>query len=94
MSNLLLSTTDETFIMTVAKAISYERLMFDSDRMLKKTMGYGIDDDPTLRVRLEKEFEGLWNGASTQDAEVRKRFREDAMAAINAINLYLLVSND
>lgn len=90
MSNFLLPVSDETFIMTVAKAISRERLMLDSDRVLKQSMGYGIDDDPTLRGKLEEEFEHLWNGSHKHDAEVRARFRDDALAAINAINLHLL----
>lgn len=90
MKDLLLPTHDETFIMTVAKSISHERLLQDSDTAVIKATGRSLYDDPTLLARLEAEFEVLWAGKDAKDKEVRDRFYNDAIAAINAINLHLL----
>jgi hypothetical protein len=92
MQNLLLPAHDENFIMTVAKAIGHERVLKDTDQVLLKTIGYDLQHDPLLLARLESEFENLWCGKTEYDRQVRERFRADAMAAINAINLHLLTT--
>ena len=86
----LLPTNDQAFIMMIAKAIGRERLFHVTNVTVKDATGYGINDDPILLQRLESEFELLWKGTKPKDDDVRQRFYDDAVAAINAINLYLL----
>lgn len=92
MQNLLLPANDESFVMTVAKAISRERLFHDTDLAVKAATGYSLSNDPVLMAKLADEFEVLWNGSTRSDMEVRQRFHDDAVTAINAINLYLLTA--
>ena len=92
MQNLLLPANDEKFVMAIAKSISRERLFHDTDIAVKAATGYSLSNDPFLLAKLEEEFEILWNGSHQKDSEVRQRFHDDALTAINAINLYLLTT--
>lgn len=91
MKNNLLPINDD-FIMSIAKSISRERLLADTDAAMKYAAGYSLFDDPILVDRIGIEFEYMWGSLDPADKEVRDRFRNDAIAAINAINLLLLTT--
>ncbi len=94
MNNQLLPTNNNELILAIAKSMSRERLFHDADITVKQVSGYSIKDDPTLLGRLEEEFEEFWKGTLPVDAEMKKRSCSDAVSAINAINLYLLTTDE
>lgn len=87
----LIPTNNEEMVMAIAKSISRERLFYDSEAVVRQVSGKSLADDPKLRHQLEDEFEILWGSLSAADNEVRIRFRNDAISAINAINVQLLL---
>lgn len=91
MNNIMIPTSED-FVMKIAKAISNDRLFRGTDTMVKYTVGLEISEIPNLEIKLQEEFEMLWDGNHPIDVEVRSRARLDAIAAINAINLQLLIT--
>jgi len=66
----------------------------DASMHLKDLIGVGLDDSDKLESTFDKIFEGLWNGTSAHDEKQKDQYREDARAAIAAINLKLLTSTE
>jgi len=82
--------TNKEFIETVAKSIARERLMRESKYKLLK-LGYLPDNVTGLESTVEEVFESVWSSESQIDYEQRDEYMSDARAAINAINLKLLL---
>jgi hypothetical protein len=84
--------TDSDTVELVARAIAKERLHNDADKGLFNTIGVHLSDSATLEESFERIFEMLWGSQQPGDLEQKERYRNDARAAIAAINLKLLTS--
>ena len=79
--------TDDNFVEQIAKSIARDRLIAEAVEDIAD-----IDDTDDW---LESAFEELWTGTDENDAQQRKAYKSDALAAIRAINLKLLtLSNE
>lgn len=84
---------DPVYIESIAKAICRNRIYIESSRELFRMQGTNIADTEILEIVFDNMFETLWGGTSEKDEFKRKQYMEDAVAAISAINLNLLVLN-
>lgn len=91
MSNYLIP-IDDDLIEAAAKAICRSRMRQDADRELIALYGRGLDELEPLELAFDKIFQMLWEGKSQYDEDQRKMYRDDARAAISAINLKLLIA--
>lgn len=91
MDNRLLPAND-AFVDTVAKAIAKGRMYRDASLAMKDMIGVGIEDSERLESTFDRIFDSLWSGTSAQDENQKNLYRDDARAAISAINLKLLTS--
>lgn len=91
MNNYMIPTDSET-VEAVARAIAKERLHSDADKGLFNTLGVHLGDSRQLEDSFERIFEMLWGSQLPGDMEQKERYRNDARAAIAAINLKLLTS--
>ena len=82
--------TDEDFVDSIAKAIAKNRILGDASAIVENMMGTKTEITEALESLFDPIFENLWTGETEHDAIQRKMYREDAKAAIAAINLKLL----
>lgn len=84
--------TDEAFVEDIAKAIARNRLLGDAGAIVDKILGTDmqIDMTETLETMLDPVLDSLWAGQTENDQYQRKMYKNDARAAIAAINLKLL----
>ncbi len=87
--NILLP-TDEQFVEQIAKALGRDRLRREAFELLKAAYGSRIGDEDSLDAKFDIEFNKLWNGTDEECTWNRENYREDAITAINTINLLLL----
>lgn len=87
--NILLPTNEE-FVEQIARAIGRERLYRDASSLLSTSLGISLSDSAVLDERFDAEFERLWAGKDEECIWERENYIEDAVAAINKINLLLL----
>ena len=89
MTQILIPINDD-FVELVAKSIAKDRFT----RVSMAAIGTSIDlNDDVLSViseTINNVFTTLWSGNNLQDEDQRNQYREDARAAIRAINLKLL----
>lgn len=85
----LIPTSDE-FVEQIAKAIGRARLHRDAADLLHSTLGIKLVDSDRLDARFDREFEALWSSDDEEAVWSREGYQEDAIAAINKINLLLL----
>jgi hypothetical protein len=92
MTQPMIRATDEV-IQAVAKAIGRDRMFRDASIALAVGYGKSIMDIPDVEQRLEKEFNSIWdNNNEDLKFESRSEYEADAINAINAMNLQLLVN--
>lgn len=84
--------TDDDTVELVARAIAKDRLHRDADEGLFQTIGIHLNDASALEKSFEQIFEQLWQGNLPADLKQKDAYRDDARAAISAINLKLLTS--
>jgi len=84
--------TDDATIETVARAIARSRIQREADQALINMVGMSIHDNERLENSFDNIFEILWNRNHPEDVAQREDYREDAKAAISALNLKLLTS--
>jgi len=89
MNNYLLP-TDAEFLEFVAKAIARNRLLSEVEIVIDQAIDVSPDIEEALDSMFTPIFDRLWSGDSDNDQYQRKMYREDARAAISAINLKLL----
>ena len=86
--SIYLIPTDPVLVDTVAKAIARGRIFQEATR--------DLTDQDRANAQLEAEFdimfELLWAGTNDVDNQQRELYRNDALAAIGAINLKLMSS--
>lgn len=90
MSNVLIP-TDDVYIETIARAIAKNRIYQEASISMRKTTGASIEEWK-LEESFEALFEIMWSGTTEHDELQKSQYREDARAAISAINLKLLTS--
>ena len=93
MNNYLLP-TDEKFIEDIAKAIAKNRLIGETSFSLNDMVGIQLNLSEMIEDVLEPIFDNLWEGFSDHDQTQKELYREDARAAIAAINLKLLTMGE
>lgn len=82
---------DEAFVDIIARAIAIDRLHRDA----ANTVGVPQEAyDEEVAPVFELMFEALWKGNTDLDERQRAGFRQDAIAAINAINLRMITLTD
>lgn len=91
MNNILLP-TDDDFVEAVARAIARDRLHRDASSAMQQMIGVPLEASEKLEGSFDMIFEKLWQGTSPQDMNQKDAYRNDARAAIAAINLKLLTS--
>jgi hypothetical protein len=91
MTQILLP-TDADFVETVARAIAKDRLFREATVALDDMMGVRIDAHASLEQAFDRVFEMMWSGTTDLDERQKAGYRNDARAAISAINLKLLTS--
>ena len=91
MSQYMLPTNDE-FVDSVAKAIARDRMYREASDALEDMIGIRIESVDRLDQGFDPVFETVWNGNKPFNIEQRESYRQDARAAISAINLKLLMS--
>ena len=90
--NQILLPTDSDFVESVARAIAKDRLFREASAALDEMMGVKIDAHVALENTFDRVFEMMWSGTSEVDERQKAGYRNDARAAISAINLKLLTS--
>lgn len=86
--NIMLPTSDK-FVEEVAKAIGRTRMHRDAVELLELA-GLTVNDTDEINERFDAEFDYIWSGNDADGEWCRATYREDAIAAINKINLLLL----
>lgn len=86
--------TDEQYIETVARAIARNRLHQDASDSMQNALGISFDMSEKLEETFDGIFERLWAGNSENDLKQKANYRADAVAAINAINLKLIITSE
>ena len=85
---------DKEFVEEVAKAIARDRLHQDASDTLYNMVGMSLDSPDYPEITLDKIFDRIWSNNSPSNEKQKEGFRQDARAAIRAINLKLLISPD
>jgi hypothetical protein len=91
MTQYLLPTNSE-FVNDIARAIARDRLMRDAIETLQTMTGNSIAETEEITASLDYVFDRLWAGCEAADMKQKASYAADALAAINAINLKLLIS--
>ncbi len=86
--------TDNEFVDSIARSIAYDRLYRDSFGQLQETMGITKENKGRLEIVFDNIFNSMWAGKTIQDSNNRESYREDARAAIRAINLKFLMTTE
>lgn len=86
--------TDASTVELVARAIAKNRMLADASTAIEDMIGVPLDSIESLEETINKFFEVLWNGESTSDERQRQAYRDDALSAINAINLRFITSGE
>jgi hypothetical protein len=81
--------TDSKFVDAIAKAIARDRIM----KGAAETIG-SPEVFENVEELFDRMFESLWNGDTEIDNQQRISYRNDALAAINAINLRMITLTD
>lgn len=89
--NQILLPTDTEFVETVARSIAKDRLYREASIELSKMVGVAVDTSP-LEGTFDRVFDIMWSGTTDHDEMQKEGYRNDARAAISAINLKLLTS--
>ncbi len=92
MENSYLIPTDKETVEKIAMAIAKDRMRRDASNLLEDLTGMRLPEDVLTDQTIDRVFDTLWNGNSQKDIRNRKDYREDALAAIRAINLNLLTT--
>lgn len=88
MGDFMIPTNDE-FVEAVAMAIARDRLYKDAYDALQY-IGSSLAADELLSKSFDQIFDRLWQGTTDVDMKQKESYRDDARAAISAINLKLL----
>lgn len=84
---------DDAFVESVAKAIARDRLYRQANAEIQEISGgLGIQDIGHLERYFEDMFAVLWSSDLEGDEMQRNSYRADARAAIDSINLKLLLA--
>jgi hypothetical protein len=78
------------YVEAVAKAIAKNVMRTHASNDLEQMTGLTIDGSSTLEESFDNVFESLWTGSEPNDLQQRQRYMNDALVAINTINLKLL----
>lgn len=78
----------EQFVEAIAMAIAKNRILRDAMDSIESVKVHVPDAMEQVELVLDGTFEKIWNSQGSD--KPRQMFREDAMAAISAINLKLL----
>jgi len=89
MTQILLP-TDADFVEAIARAIAKDRLFREASVALDDMIGIRLDSHISLENAFDRVFEAIWSGTSEVDEHQKAGYRNDARAAISAINLKLL----
>jgi alpha-L-arabinofuranosidase len=84
--------TDEDTIEIVARSIARNRLNLDATSSLQEMLGTKIDLSEKMENTFDSIFERLWAGNSEHDQNQKNGYRADALAAIRALNLKLIIA--
>jgi hypothetical protein len=84
--------SDEATVEAVARAIARSRIHRDADQALIQMVGISIQEHDRLEASFDRIFEMLWQRDNLEDNQQKADYREDARAAISALNLKLLIS--
>jgi hypothetical protein len=87
--NILLP-TNEDFVESIAKSIGRERLFREASEVLNQ-VGVILPSSDELESKFDVEFEHLWNHGDDACVWNKESYCADALAAINKINLLLLM---
>lgn len=90
MTQILLP-TDTEFVEAVARSIAKDRLFREASVVLDDMIGVKLDASP-LESAFDRVFDMMWSGTTEVDERQKAGYRNDARAAISAINLKLLTS--
>ena len=93
MTGYLIPSTD-VFVDDVAKAIARNRLKNEAAAELESTTGIRMDDVSGIELTFDRIFDQLWSSPGITAETQRKNYREDAAAAIRAINLKLITTTE
>ena len=93
MTGYLIPSTD-AFVDDVAKAIARNRLKNEAAAELASTTGINMEDVEGVELIFDRIFEQLWNSTGITAETQRRNYRDDAAAAIRAINLKLITTTE
>ena len=93
MTGYLIPSTD-AFVEDVAKAIARNRLKNEAAAELESSTGIQMDDVPGIDLTFDRIFEQLWSSSGPTAETQRRNYRDDAAAAIRAINLKLITTTE
>lgn len=93
MTTSLIPVTEE-MVELVAKAIAKERLKADAASQMEMLVGRKIEFSDSMDDTLDELCEKIWNGQMPGDHIQKDLYKMDAVAAIRAINLKLMMSQD
>ena len=83
---------NDEYVDLVAKAISRNRMQQGVSDVLLDMTGTSLSQSETLSQSFDYLFDLVWNGSDPQDEIQKNEYRNDARAAIAALNLKLLMS--
>jgi hypothetical protein len=84
--------SDAAFVESVAMAIAKGRLKGDATQVLQEMIGVDINMSDELDETFDAVFAAIWAGTSELDMRQKASYRADALAAISAINLKLMIT--
>ncbi len=88
--NMYMLPTDEAFIEEIAKAIAKNRILSEVGSDVNDMITFIPEVADKVEGILDDVFDNIWAGMGEQDVKQKDLYREDAKAAISAINLKLL----
>jgi hypothetical protein len=83
---------DAVFVEAIAMAIAKGRLKGDAVHVLQDMVGIDINMSDALDATFDAVFDKIWAGTSELDMRQKDSYRADAVAAISAINLKLMIT--
>lgn len=85
---------NKEFIEHIAMSIAKERLHRETISLIENVAGANIEElNDMIEKSVDTVFETMWNGKEIGDETNRQIFRSDALAAIRAINLKLMMED-
>lgn len=84
--------TSQEFIEEIARSLALNRLREETLESMSDELCMQVQGNAAFDASLQRILNMLWSGETDEDEIERDRYRGDARAAINAINLKLITA--